>query len=248
MLRKALDGQKIPQDMRPRTDRNNKDILAMAGPMMPPGGAPPSGGGDIANQLMQLIEPILASPKGQMMAQALMQQMQGGGGGMGGQVPQNMPQSPMIGRGTDMDVVMADQFRNDLSGGVQHLQRPPMDDMATGESGPMPDPRQTPMPMSTEDEMGMVQQMMGGGGGAPQGGGGGINQGGPTPQEVQMLKSNPSPRNQQNFDKLFGPGAAQQALGGGGGGSSYEEDVRAAMQDSSGGGAPAEDDSGDDDY
>lgn len=224
----------------------------MAGPPMMPGAG--GGGGDIANQLMQLIEPIMQSPKGQMMVQALMSQMGGGGGGMaammGGGTSGGMP--PMPGGGAPLSG--APQGRggpmtdSDLEGMMQtrNQMRPdmPPQEFVEEPGGPADmAPRQTPMP-TTEDEMNMVQQMMGGGGGGAPGGGGGMNSDGPTPQEIQMLKSSPSPRNMQNFDKLFGPGAAEAALAGGGGGggpaggggppkagSSYEDDVRGAMTD-----------------
>lgn len=210
---------------------------------MPPGGAPPGGGGDIANQLMQLVEPILQSPKGQMMVQALMSQMGGGGGGDprammaqmgmggGGGNPAAGGTGPGPRMSTDSDIM--EMERANMGGRTDP--RPPqeVDEYASGEPSRIPDPRQTPMP-STEDEMAMVQKAMNGGGG-----GGGMNADGPTPQEVQMLKSSPSPRNMQNFDKLFGPGAAQAALGGQGGapptgGSTYEQDVKGAMDDADG--------------
>lgn len=210
----------------------------MAG-MMPPGGG---GGADLAAQLMQLAQSpqaqaIMQSPKGQQMAQAIMAQMGGGGGQnpmMGGQAPQ-MAQQPMGGNMTDGDISEAEGMLDQVSGGVRNAQQGPQTNYATGDQGPMPDPRQTPMP-STEDELAMVQSKMGGGGGG--GGGGGMNPDGPTPEEIQLLKSSPTPRNIANFEKLFGPGSAQQVLAGGGGGaapptggSTYEQDVQGAMDD-----------------
>lgn len=218
--------------------------------MMPPGG----GGGDLAAQLMQLIQSpaaqqIMSSPKGQQMAQAIMSQMGGGGGGdprammaqmgapQGGGGFQGNPAAnpggnfdPTMPDGGDMAYAEMDDALMQADGGVQR--RPPQDNYATGEVGPRSDPRQTPMP-STEDEMAMVQQQMGGG--TPQGGGGGgMNSDGPTPEEIQLLQSSPSPRNVANFEKLFGPGSAQQYLGGGGG-TTYEQDVKGAMQQYGGG-------------
>lgn len=61
------------------------------------------------------------------------------GGGSGGRI-----QSPMYGEMTDGDIAEGEGVLDDVRGGV--LRRPPMDDYATGEDGPRPDPRQTPMP------------------------------------------------------------------------------------------------------
>lgn len=206
----------------------------MAGPpMMPPGGGGQNGG-DIANQLMELVGPILASPKGQQMAQAIMAQMGGGGGGD----PMAMMQQ-MMGGGGGMPTPPpqgGSRQMNPLEQGGGRMGSPDMEAMTQGggDAGPNAQTMQNP---STEAEMAMVQGAINGG---PEGGGGGgaMNSDGPTPQEVQLLKSNPSPRNMQNFDKLFGPGAAQTALGGadGGGmppsgGSTYEDDVKGAMDD-----------------
>lgn len=58
------------------------------------------GGGDMIQQLMQLAGPILASPQGQAMAQALMQQI--GGGGSGGGDPRAMMAQMQGGGGQDM--------------------------------------------------------------------------------------------------------------------------------------------------
>lgn len=187
-------------------------------------------GNDIIQQLMQLAGPILASPKGQAMAQAVLSQMGGGGGAdPRARMAQQMPPGPTPGRSP---AAMAS----------------PMGD-GTDESDMVGAP-------STEAELAMAQRMMGQGPGDMSDGGtgpgsmnpqtqgqdqgGGINKDGPTPQEAQMLRSNPSPRNQANFDKLFGKGAAQMVLQSGGqnlgtapgsGGGSYEDDVRGAMDD-----------------
>jgi hypothetical protein len=218
---------------------------------------------DILQQLQQLVAPILASPKGQAMAQAVLSQM-GGANGADPRVrmaanPTNDPPGfdtanpavnlhggSMMGRGpaTDMEVTDAMAARNQMRPDL-----PPLDEEAM-----MSSPREG----TTEDELEAARQAMGNQPGVPNTGGthvdqgGGINKDGPTPQEAQMLRSNPSPRNQANFDKLFGKGAAQMVLGSGGGqnlgtapgsgGSSYEDDVRGAMDEGSA------DDDGDHEY
>lgn len=186
----------------------------MAGPTS---NAPPiagTNGGDIAQQLMSLVQPILSSPKGQAMASAIISQLQGGGGG--GMPPMGTSAAQaMGGNGSDMETA---QFADENDMARPEAPRAPVDDYATGEVGPRGAPQQVPNT-------------------------GGLNQDGPTPQEVQMLKSNPSERNVRNFMKLFGPEITQQILGQGGqeganlgtapgsGGPSYEDDVNAALDE-----------------
>lgn len=150
---------------------------------------------DILAQLAQLAGPVMQSPQGQAMAQAIMSQLQGGGG----QPPMGQAGTPRM--ATDQDISDMEGANDMIRGDTP---RAPMNNMATGEVGPQPDPRQTPMP-------------------------GGMNPDGPTPEEIELLKSRPTPRNMQNFNKLFGPGAAEQVLQGGN--TTYEDDVRGAMDD-----------------
>lgn len=212
--------------------------------MMPPGGAPPAGGGggDLAAQLMQLIQSpaaqqIMSSPKGQQMAQAIMSQM---GGGSGGDPRAMMAQ---MGAGGGRNPLMG-QSGSDIPNGPGPVTDGGLTDMVNATEQMRPD--LPPQPRdgytggpSTEEELAMVQNEMGAGGkGVPNTGG--MNSDGPTPEEIKLLQSSPSPRNVANFEKLFGPGSAQQYLGGGGaapppsGGSTYEQDVQGAMDDSDG--------------
>lgn len=55
-----------------------------------------------------------------------------------------------------------------------------------------------------------VQGVEGGGGGAPKP----RSTSAPPPDAINMLKQNPSPQRRQQFDAIFGPGAAKKALGG----------------------------------
>lgn len=148
---------------------------------------------DQLQQLMALAGPLLKSPQGQQMAQAIMAQMGGGGGAdpraaIAPAAPGGMPQS-MPGANPAAPAPMGEEMGNSPS---------------------------------TEDELEMARQQMGGG---MEGGHNGMNPDGPTPEEIQMLKTKPTDQNCENFDKLFGDGAAAKVLGGG----SYEDDVRGAM-------------------
>lgn len=181
---------------------------------------------DVLQQLAQLAGPILKSPQGQQMAQAIMAQMQGGGGDPRTAMATRMPSAngnnmrpPVgampdpVGRGpaTDGELEAMDQAQSDMTG--------------------------RPTQMTTEDELAQAQAAMGNQGMPNTGGadqGGGMNMDGPTPEEVQLLKTNPSPRNKLNFDKLFGRGAADMVLQGGGGNTTFEDDVRGAMSDGKG--------------
>jgi hypothetical protein len=167
-------------------------------------------GGSILDQIKQLAGPILASPQGQAMAQAIMSQLGGGGSGdPRAQMAQN-PMGPPTGQDEGNPAV-------NMRGGSAMGRGPATD----GELEGMNDTRNQMRP-----DMPYQQGM-------DEGGSGGLNSDGPTPDEIKLLMSNPSPRNQANFDKLFGPGAAQQVLQGGGGQpqTSYEDDVRGAMND-----------------
>ncbi len=207
----------------------------MAPQQMP--GAPPSSGtqgGDIAGQLMQLVQPILASPKGQMMAKALMAQM-GGQGGQAGAMPPDPTQaagggypSQMRGANTMGRGPVTDSELGEMEQAEQEMIRPNLppkgvNDAYSAYSEDMPeDTNQTPKPMSTEDELAMAQQMMGQSKAGSMDAGtvspsdkGGMNQGqAPTQQEIEMLKSRPTDMNCSNFDKLFGAGASARILGG----------------------------------
>lgn len=171
---------------------------------------------DILQQLAALAGPVLKSPQGQQMAQAIMAQLQGGGGGDPRAAMAQNPMGPPTGQ-DQTDVSMANG-RPVGRGPVTDMEVENMDRANSNVSG-------QPTQMSTEDELAAAHQAMGNQGGVPNTGG--MNSDGPTPQEIQLLKSSPTPRNVANFDKLFGPGAAEQVLGGGG--TTYEDDVRASM-------------------
>jgi hypothetical protein len=155
-------------------------------------------GGNILDQIKQLAGPILASPQGQAMAQAIMSQM-GGGADPRVQMAQNPTGAPTGQDDGNPAVTMR---------GGSVMGRGPATD---GELEAM---------SQTQNQMRPDMP--------PQGG---LNSDGPTPDEIRLLMSSPTPRNIANFDKLFGPGAAEQYLKGGTQSTSYEDDVRGAMDD-----------------
>lgn len=200
-------------------------------------GAPAGGGG--LEQLLSLVGPALQTPQGQAMAKAVMSAMASGGQGgdpraamaaapMGAPTGQdsgnpavNMHGGSMMGRGpaTDGELEGMVGTQNNMRSDMPQSGYPPQDMMGN-------DGRFSNQGMTTEQELDMARQMMGqddGQGGGPRGGaptpqgpqGQALNDGPPTPQEVQMLKSKPTPRNIQNFDMLFGQGAADLVLNGG---------------------------------
>lgn len=168
------------------------------------GAAPQSSGGDIANQLMELVAPILASPKGQMMAQAIMQQMGGPQGiaqmlgGGGGGPPSNMgPRTmngleQMGGRGGQPDMEMLTQ-----GGGASGPNGPEaaseMDMIRDYMAG------QKQGAMTTEQELDDVSNKMG------------VSPDDfPTPEEIKALNSGKITPEQ--FDAKWGKGAAKEMM------------------------------------
>jgi hypothetical protein len=191
--------------------------MAMAA--MQNGMAPSSQGAGIAAELMNLLEPVLSSPKGQAMMGQAIQALTGGSdpraamaGGMpngpggpmvrGGGMPDMANPMGMAGPATDGDLTemlnQADAMRPDLP--------PQKRDGYTGadpEDEPMDDPRQTPP--STEEELEMVRQMMGGGDPVADGNF-------PSQQEINALLSGKI--DEKAFDAKWGKGAAVEILKG----------------------------------
>lgn len=208
---------------------------------------------NVLAQLQQLAGQVMSSPKGQAMAQAVLSQMGGGGAdprarfaggqpnGPGGpsadmnasRIPMAMVPDPVGGPNPRTDAEISD-FEGEQNMVRGNTPREPQMNMATGEMGPQEIPQNVPNT-------------------------GGLNSDGPTPEEVKLLMSNPSARNIANFNKLFGPGAAEQVLGVGPHGpgetdyndnqghTTYEDDVRAAMRGHHPGESDYDDNQGHDD-
>ncbi len=198
---------------------------------------------DILQQLAQLAGPMMKSPQGQEMAKAIMAQMQGGGGADprqhfaggrpnmdgGGPLVAGAPPNagftpdegaslpiPMgnkvgtanFGNGHEMDYAQSMMGRG--PGSVDFGSQGDPAQMSPGVGAPGQFSREN----EYEDEQGHE----------------GMNSDGPTPEEIEMLRSKPTDQNCENFDKLFGPGAAAKVMQGGAG-MSYEDHVRGAMDE-----------------
>lgn len=151
--------------------------------------------------ILAQLQQLAGSPQGQSMMKALMGQMQGGGGAD--------PRNHFAGGRPNMD-----------NGGPHVAGAPPMAGFTPTEGATVPEPMGgTNGPTEYEEPPLTVDELSHSG----------MNPDGPTPEEKELLKSNPSPRNVANFNKLFGPGAAEECLSGKS--TSYEDDVRGAMKD-----------------